>query len=263
LIPQLAQYLLRLDDLCPTVSHERWQRFRALIEEFRLQPILAIVPDNHDPALEVSPPAPRFWEEVRAMQADGAAIGLHGYRHLCTSRGRGLVPHQGASEFAGVPAEIQRLWIHEGLRMLREQKLYAKIWVAPRHGFDANTLRAVRAEGIRLLSDGFTPRAFLRDGLVWIPQQLWAPVDKPSGLWTICAHPNTASESQIAQLRAFLRSHAQQFTSVDRILNDVRPRELNVSERIDEKWAFWRIRAARTKKRLQESSRRRVECPTP
>ncbi len=31
-----AQYLLRIDDLCPTVSAERWQQFQSLIEEFRL-----------------------------------------------------------------------------------------------------------------------------------------------------------------------------------------------------------------------------------
>jgi len=56
-----AQYLLRIDDLCPTVSAERWQQFQSLIEEFRLRPILAVVPDNQDPELKVSPPDPAFW----------------------------------------------------------------------------------------------------------------------------------------------------------------------------------------------------------
>jgi predicted deacetylase len=263
LISQPAQYLLRFDDLCPTVSRERWQHCRALIEEFDLRPILAVVPDNQDPALQVSPPDPRFWGEMRVMQSAGATIGLHGYRHLCASRGRSLVPLQDASEFAGVPAEIQRLWIHEGLRILREQDLSAKIWVAPRHGFDANTLRALRAEGVGLVSDGLTPRAFLRDGLIWIPQQLWAPVERPSGLWTICVHPNTATKAQIADLRAFLRSHAQQFTSVERALAEAPPLELSMVERIDEIVAFWRIRTARAKRRLRGSVRKRVAYQTP
>jgi len=55
-----AQYLLRVDDLCPTACAQRWQQFRSLIEEFRLQPILAVVPDNQDPELQVSPPDPAF-----------------------------------------------------------------------------------------------------------------------------------------------------------------------------------------------------------
>jgi predicted deacetylase len=263
LISQPAQYLLRFDDLCPTVSRERWQQCRALIEEFALQPTLAIVPDNQDPELQVSPPDPRFWGEMRVMQASGATIGLHGYRHLCASRGRSLVPWQDISEFAGVPSAIQRLWIHEGLRMLREQDLAAKVWVAPRHGFDANTLRVLRAEGIELVSDGLTPRAFLREGLVWLPQQLWAPVDKPCGLWTICVHPNTAGQAQIAELRAFLHRHAQQFTSVERVLAEGQPLEQSMVERIDEIVAFWRIRTARAKRRLQESVRKQVAYQTP
>ena len=36
MIPSPAQYLLRFDDLCPTVFRPRWQRFLPLIEEFEL-----------------------------------------------------------------------------------------------------------------------------------------------------------------------------------------------------------------------------------
>ena len=172
MIPSPAQYLLRIDDLCPTVSAQRWRQFQSLIEEFGLQPILAVVPDNQDPELEVSPPDPVFWDSMRTLHAAGAAIGLHGYHHLCESRCRSLVGLARTSEFAGVPAETQREWIHEGLRILRGQGLNPKIWVAPRHGFDRRTLDALCAEGITLLSDGFARVPFRRGGLTWIPQQL-------------------------------------------------------------------------------------------
>ena len=165
MISSPAQYLLRIDDLCPTVSAERWQQLQSLIEEFRLQPILAVVPDNQDPELQVSPPDPAFWDRMRALEAAGAAIGLHGYRHLCVSRGRSLVDLHRISEFAGVPAATQRAWIGEGMRILRGHGLDPKIWVAPRHGFDANTLAALREEGILALSDGFARAPFLRSGI--------------------------------------------------------------------------------------------------
>ena len=51
MIPAPAEYLLRCDDLCPTTPRERWRRLEALIQEFSLQPILAVVPDNRDPEL--------------------------------------------------------------------------------------------------------------------------------------------------------------------------------------------------------------------
>jgi predicted deacetylase len=81
-----AQYLLRFDDLCPTMSRSGWQRFEALIDEFGVRPMLAVVPDNGDPELEVEDADAEFWAKMRAREAEGAAIALHGYRHVCASR---------------------------------------------------------------------------------------------------------------------------------------------------------------------------------
>jgi predicted deacetylase len=251
MIPAPAEYLLRCDDLCPTMSTERWRRIESLIEEFQLQPILAVIPDNRDPELEVSPPDPAFWQRMRRLEGAGAIIGLHGYRHLCESRGRSLVGLARTSEFAGVPARTQREWIHEGLRILRGHGLNPKIWVAPRHGFDCETLNALCAEEITLLSDGFARVPFRRRGLTWIPQQLWGPVDKSKGLWTICLHPNTVSNAEIGALRAFLTVHSDQFTSVYRVLFRSQPTTLTLAERVYAEAALWRLRISRAARRTR------------
>jgi len=248
-----ARYLLRIDDLCPTVAAERWQQCRSLIEEFRLQPILAVVPKNRDPELEFSPQDGQFWAQLRSLEATGATIGLHGYQHRCLSYGRSLLGLHRASEFAGVSARIQREWIHEGLRILRGHGLSPRIFVAPRHGFDIHTLHALRAENMQLLSDGFARRPILREQVVWIPQQLWAPLAKPDGLWTICIHPNTASDKDLAQLRSFLRRHATQFTSVDRVLADSPATKPRFAERILSEISLCCIKVARAARRIARS----------
>jgi predicted deacetylase len=256
MLPRPAQYLLRVDDLCPTVSQRRWQSFLSLIVEFRIRPILAVVPDNRDLMLQHSPPDPEFWAGMCAMEAAGATIALHGYQHLCDSWGRSLLMLHRRSEFAGVPEDIQREWIHKGLDILRRHGLNPKIWVAPCHGFDAHTLDALRLEGISLLSDGFARVPFTRDGLTWIPQQLWEPVDKSKGLWTICIHVNTARNSQIDALHSFLRDHAAQFTSVDRVLAELEPTRLGMVEQLYQSLALWRARASHVRKRISHRSRR-------
>ena len=244
MLPKPAQYLLRFDDLCPTLSIGCWQYLQSLVEEFQLRPVLAIVPDNRDEELQQSPPDPEFWPRMRALEAAGSTIALHGYRHLCASRGRSLVPLHRMSEFAGVPAAIQQEWIHEGLAILRSHGLSPRAWVAPRHGFDANTLNAIRKEGIDLLSDGLARIPFKHGGITWIPQQLWEPVEKSSGLWTICIHPNTVTDAQFTALHAFLMTHAAQFTSVDRVLAEFNPASLNFAERASAQCALWRIQLA-------------------
>jgi predicted deacetylase len=251
MIPKAAQYILRCDDLCPTSSRERWRRFELLIEEFGIHPILAVVPDNRDPDLQLSAADPEFWSRMRALEQAGASIALHGYRHESKSRGRSLLALHGTTEFAGVPEEIQRQWIHAGLEILRGHGLNPRIWVAPRHGFDAQTLRALREEGIDVLSDGFARVPFKRGGMTWIPQQLWGPVEQTQGLWTICVHPDAAEDSLVDRLRAFLREHAAQFTSVGRVLTEFRPARLGPAERVLEALALWRVQGRLVRKHIQ------------
>lgn len=249
MIPKPAQYLLRFDDLCPTVSQRRWRRFLPLIEEFGIQPILGVIPDNRDPQLEMSPPDPEFWDGMQALEASGATIAMHGYRHRCESWYQSLLPLHQRTEFAGVSLNKQREWIRAGLKILRGHGLNPRLWIAPRHGFDWNTLDALRAEGLTALSDGFARVPVVRGGITWIPQQLWEPVEKSKGLWTICIHPNTASNELVEQLSAFLDKNAAQFTSVDHVLAQFNGVKAGVAERAYEQVTLWRTQYARFKKR--------------
>jgi peptidoglycan/xylan/chitin deacetylase (PgdA/CDA1 family) len=241
MIPTPARYLLRVDDLCPTVKREPWLRLVALIREHGLRPILAVIPDNRDPELRVSRHDESFWELMCVMERAGAAIALHGYQHRVESRGHSMVPLHRKSEFAGISALTQRTWIRTGLEMLRLHGLHPTLWAAPRHGFDGNTLRALRAEGISVLSDGFAREPFLRGGLAWIPQQIWGPIEKRTGLWTICLHVNTITPRQLDDFAAFVRGHAAQFTSVEEALADFPPSRLFLVEWLRENLAYARF----------------------
>ena len=48
-----TKYLLRFDDLCPTMNWKIWSEIEAVLLERRLKPVLAVVPDNQDPGLQV------------------------------------------------------------------------------------------------------------------------------------------------------------------------------------------------------------------
>jgi predicted deacetylase len=249
-MPEQAQYLLRIDDLCPTVHQRRWQRLAGLIREYGIRPILAVVPDNQDPQLQSSRPEPAFWAQMREMQAAGAAIAIHGYRHQCVYRGKSILKFHDRTEFSGRPVEEQREMLRLGLELLRAEGLNPRLWVAPRHGFDWNTLTALREEGIEYLSDGFARRPFLRGGMVWIPQQMWAPEKRGKGLWTICLHPNTTTRSVAEDLRVFLNQHAACFTSFDRVLKEYEISGLSPGERFSEAAAMGRLRLRRSMKKL-------------
>ena len=213
-----AEYLLRLDDLCPTMDREPWMRVLDMVRRYKLRPILGVIPENFDPEFRACQVDPEFWGRMCALQAEGATVGLHGYQHLCHARGWGLVPLHRETEFAGAPMEHQREWIRRGLEILRGHGLEPRIWVAPRHGSDRNTLRALRECGLMIVSDGFARRPYRAHGVCWIPQQLWSPVEKQQGLWTICVHPATADAGALDRLEMFVASRRDRFTSVERVM---------------------------------------------
>jgi len=176
--------------------------------------MLAVVPDNQDPELAVDAEDPAFWKHMRGLQEEGWTIALHGWRHDCRIAGRSLVPLHRRSEFAGVPAEKQLRMLEEGLRILDGHGLSPTVWAAPRHGFDRNTLTGLKRVGIHTVSDGLSRFPFCEDGILWIPQQLWAGQQMPDGVWTICVHANTITVREFGALESFLERHAAEFLSV-------------------------------------------------
>jgi predicted deacetylase len=221
---------------------ERLDGYLSLVARYGVRPILAVIPDNQDSALNLQAYDPRFWNRIRSLEAGGATIAMHGYRHQCASHGKSLLGLHTATEFAGVEESQQRIWIRCGLSILREHGLCPRLFVAPRHGFDRSTLRALAREGLGILSDGFARRPFTRHDVIWIPQQLWEPVKKPSGLWTICIHTNTAAESVAEKLESFLDQNAKHITCFDDVIADRQPGALHWTERIGERLANLRVR---------------------
>ena len=71
-----ASYLLRFDDLCPTISKEPFERFMTIVNRHGVRPILAVVPENQDPELDIAAPDPNFWARMRALERAGATIAV-------------------------------------------------------------------------------------------------------------------------------------------------------------------------------------------
>lgn len=243
-----ARYLLRLDDACPTIRSERWDRLEALFDELGIRPIVAIVPDNQDPDLQLAPADPGFWDRARRWQRSGWTIGLHGFRHILREcRAPQYLPFHPRSEFAGVALDVQGERLRLGWKMLADEGLPPSVWVAPAHSFDRDTLRALASETpIRIVSDGIARDHYFADGFHWLPQQLWALAPKSSGLWTVCLHPNSMNDADFAALSAQLRGpYRGKITSVDAI--DMAKRPLALADRVEiaRFWTmhhYWRAR---------------------
>jgi len=207
------------------MDRSKWQAIERLLDGFGIKPIVAVVPDNRDAGLAVDTFDSDFWGKVRKWQEKGWSIAMHGYQHLMHhTKSKLILPYYERSEFGGLPYEQQAEKIEKAWRIFLSQDVTPTIWIAPAHCFDWVTLKAIRNETpIRIVSDGIARDQYFEEDFYWIPQQLWTLTERRDGLWTVCLHPNTMTEVELAALHRSLEGpFLNKVTAVD---------ELELSER--------------------------------
>lgn len=202
-----------------------WTQIESILIEHQISPLLAIVPDNQDKKLVVGPAHATFWGEVRKWQAKGWTIGLHGHRHTYVTEDGGIVGISRRSEFAGLLASEQEGKLLLAAEILRLQGIEPKVWIAPGHSFDWNTVEALKQVGISVISDGFAlaPHSDSR-GVFWIPQQLWKFRWRPFGVWTVCCHHNSWTEEEVGQFRQAIEKYRHAITDFSSLASVYRHR---------------------------------------
>ncbi len=210
-----ATYLVRFDDICPSMNWTVWGEIESSLIEAGVSPILAVVPDNQDPELVAGPARPKFWDEVRGWQKRGWTIGLHGYRHQYVTGDAGIIGRNRYSEFAGLSYEEQHDKLSRALEIFAREGVRAEIWIAPAHSFDQKTLRALSDLKLTAVSDGyFTLPHTDGEGMFWIPQQLGKFRALPAGVWTVCHHHNNWNAADVRQFRCDLQRYRGRISSV-------------------------------------------------
>lgn len=216
-----TQYLIRLDDACPTMDSAKWQQMEDILDKYGIKPMVGVIPHNEDSMQQIAPADDNFWEKVKKWEAKGWAIALHGYNHCYSSNGglKGLSPMWSRSEFAGLPLEVQREKVLKGVKSMREHGINPRFFFAPSHTFDENTLNALREESdIRIISDTIASRPYRYKDFIFIPQFGGSCREmKISGLFTFCLHPTTMKDEAFDKTDNFLRTHKEMFTSFEKL----------------------------------------------
>lgn len=215
----VRNYLIRLDDACPTMDKANWQKAFDIFDRYGVKPMIGIIPNNCDPMQQLDEPDPDFWNKVSGWIEKGWTIALHGYNHCYLSKCAGINPFWRKSEFAGLPLEQQREKIRKGMSILHEHGINTNYFFAPSHTMDMNTLEALKQESdIRIVSDGIALKPYKIGEFTFIPQIGGRDRDMPiGGLYTFCYHPSVMKDISFYKMEAFIKSHREQIVSFDNI----------------------------------------------
>lgn len=199
----MIKYFFRLDDVAPNMN---WNNFYLVVGIFRqhnIKPLIAVIPDVQDSKLTGYPAKEGFWSLIKELSDDGWVVAQHGYQHLSNSSGGILKIHK-SGEFGGIGYENQIAMVSAGRKIMEEKSISPEVFVAPRHSFDENTVKALKQNNFNFISDGIALWPFKKWGLIWLPQILWRPRKWMTGLMTVALHTNTMSADDIKNLAEFI-----------------------------------------------------------
>ncbi len=209
------QVTIRLDDITPDMDWRKFYYFESILDELGIKPIIGVVPQNEDSTLHVQDNNPQFWDEVRRLRDKGWVIAMHGFNHIYTTKKGGLFPLNHFSEFAGVDYERQLDKIKNGIKILSEQGIDTKIFMAPGHSFDRNTVKALKEAGFTSITDGFGNNHFKRDGIIYYPiafRRGKVFETGKDGFSTLIYHLNTIPSDQLEKEISILRANADELS---------------------------------------------------
>lgn len=213
----MVKYFFRLDDIAPNMN---WDNFNLAAEIFKnngIKPLVAVIPDVKDPKLLDHSFNPNFWQFIIELRNSGWIIAQHGYQHLSNGGGGVLRIHK-SGEFAGLDFKNQEMMINAGRKIMEEKNLASDVFVAPRHSFDRETLKALKQNNFQFISDGIALWPFKKWGLVWLPQILWRPRKGMIGLVTVALHTNTMSPDDIKNIEKFIEKNRQKIGNFSELM---------------------------------------------
>jgi len=209
-------YLIRLDDASEYMDVEKWDRVIRILDKYSIKPIIGVIPDNKDPELiDKYQKNPYFWNTVREWVNKGYDIAMHGFQHVFSTKDGGINPVNNRSEFAGLKLELQEKKIEKAIDIFIKNEIYPKIFFAPAHTFDLNTLVAIKNKtNIRIISDTIASSVYFCNDFFFIPQQAGSVREIPFKVVTFCYHPNNMNEIDFKNLILFLEKKNKKFGSV-------------------------------------------------
>jgi predicted deacetylase len=216
-------YLVRLDDASEYLEQKKWDQIEIILDRYAIKPIVGVIPNNRDPKLvSMRETDHLFWEKVVKWQKKGWTIAMHGFDHVYITKEGGINPVNNKSEFAGVSLEMQIQKINSAWKIFESHNIEPKIFFAPSHTYDLNTLIALKSETpIRIISDSVANDSYCENGFYFIPQQIGHARKLPFRIVTFCLHPNIMSEEDFEKMERFFKKNKKAIGKVgDIILKD-------------------------------------------
>ncbi len=213
-----AKIAIRIDDVCPQMDNERFERTIRHIESCGIRGLLGVIPNCQDEHLHQGAEDPAFWEKLLELRENGWVLAMHGYTHVYDIQSKSMVSGGLNSEFAGHPYEEQFKKLKKGIEILNLHGIKTDVFFAPSHSYDKNTLHALRNLGFKYLSDGRSTYCYRRYGLKFIPCKVYGMPRRIKGVITLALHPCAITDKEYKPWKEYIEANRNYLVNYSELL---------------------------------------------
>ena len=217
--------LIRMDDISENMNWELMNKCEELFDNYKIKPLLGVIPINRDPELLRFPQNHNFWKRVDSWKNKGWEITMHGCNHLYTqiSDKKDIFNYGGNSEFYGLDYTKQLEKIKTGLDEFNKRKITIRSFFAPNHIYDENTLKALKHSKIKIVIDGYGLFPYYKNEILFIPQLFYKEILLPFGIQSTQIHINEWNETSFKNFESFINKNSEKIINLDYVIDLVNP----------------------------------------
>ena len=209
----MPKYIIRLDDACPNMNKDLWDKTEEFLNRHSVKPIVGIILDSRGKEFTKNGTIEYFWTSYALRwQNNGWIIAQHGLHHDLNESVR--------TEYAGKPYGEQRENLEEGYNILSEHGITPVCFFAPAHTFDDATIQACRDMNcFKFISDGVALYPYRYKDIMFLPNIFDTPHKiLPFGIYTFVLRPNNMKNEDFEYLENFIKNNSEKFDCNPEIL---------------------------------------------
>ncbi len=213
--------LIRFDDIAPNMNWKMMDKCENLLNQYKIKPVLGVIPNNKDKDLLIYPKRDDFWNTVKKWKSNNWSIAMHGYTHIYDkeTNKKDFFGYGGRSEFFGHSCEEQIIKIKNGLKIFQDQNIKITTFFAPNHTYDLNTFKALKSLGIHQIIDGYGLMPYNFKEIKFIPQLFYKLYMLPYGIQSTQIHINYWSEDDFKNFKRFIEKNHKKIINLDYALS--------------------------------------------
>ena len=111
--------------------------------------------------------------------------------------------------------------IEEGLNIFKKEKINIRSFFAPNHTYDINTFKALKANGIDYVIDGYGLKPYSEFEINFIPQLFYKEIMLPIGIQSTQVHLNYMNDENFLNFVSFIKKNSKKIINFDKVIEKI------------------------------------------